>query len=233
LVLSRSRLRLVAAIVPPLQNFFTPPALTIFWPSASTNPREHWVHRLQMTGPSQSGGIAATVTLGHLYVSDFLNDAVEGFSINSSTGALSAVSGSPFPLGGTPPDAGGLTMFVSGGSYLYATNPNAGTVAGFTFDSSNGRLTPVPGSPFPAGNTPVQAVQEGLQSKFLYITDLNDSAGGISAFTIGANPGTLSPIPGSPFPTGTPGSFPGPVGDGDERKQQIPLCRPGWNGQPQ
>jgi len=169
LVLSRSRLRLVAAIVPPLQNFFTPPALTIFWPSASTNPREHWVHRLQMTGPSQSGGIAATVTLGHLYVSDFLNDAVEGFSINSSTGALSAVSGSPFPLGGTPPDAGGLTMFVSGGSYLYATNPNAGTVAGFTFDSSNGRLTPVPGSPFPAGNTPVASgAGRAAEQVFIY-----------------------------------------------------------------
>jgi 6-phosphogluconolactonase len=148
--------------------------------------------------------------LGHLYVSDFLNDAVDGFSINSSTGALTAVGGSPFPLGGTPPGAGGLTMFVSGGGYLYATDLNAGKVAGFTFDPSSGKLTPVPGSPFPAGNTPVQAVQEGLQSKFLYVSNLNDSAGGISAFTISQGTGALSPIPGSPFPTGSPGSFPGP-----------------------
>jgi 6-phosphogluconolactonase len=61
---------------------------------------------LAITGPNQSIGMAATLTLGHLYVSDFLNDAVDGFSINSSTGALTAVGGSPFPLGGTPPGAG-------------------------------------------------------------------------------------------------------------------------------
>ena len=165
---------------------------------------------LAITGPNQSIGMAATLTLGHLYVSDFLNDAVDGFSINSSTGMLTVVGGSPFPLGGTPPGAGGLTMFVSGGGYLYATDFNAGKVAGFTFNPSSGKLTPVPGSPFPAGNAPVQAVQEGLQSKFLYVSNLNDSAGGISGFTISQGTGALSPIPGSPFPTGSPGSFPGP-----------------------
>jgi 6-phosphogluconolactonase len=164
---------------------------------------------LAMTGSNQSTGMAATVTLGHLYVSDFLNDAVDGFSINSSTGALTAVSGSPFPLGGAPPGAGGLSMFVSGGSYLYATDVNAGTVAGFRYDPLSGRLTPVPGSHFPAGNTPVQAVQDRL-SKFLYVSNLNDSGGGISAFTINNDTGALSPIPGSPFPTGPAGSFPGP-----------------------
>jgi 6-phosphogluconolactonase len=165
---------------------------------------------LAITGPNQSTGMAATVTLGHLYVSDFLNDAIDGFSINSSTGALTGVGGSPFSLGSTPPGAGGLTMFVSGGGYLYATDLDAGKVAGFTFDPTSGKLTPVPGSPFPAGDTPVQAVQEGLQSKFLYVSNLNDSAGGISAFTINQGTGALSPIPGSPFPTGAPGSFPGP-----------------------
>jgi 6-phosphogluconolactonase len=164
---------------------------------------------LAMTGPNQSTGMAATVTLGHLYVSDFLNDAVDGFSINSSTGALTAVSGSPFSLGGAPPGAGGLSMFVSGGSYLYATDLNAGTVAAFRSDSLSGKLTPVPGSHFPAGNTPVQVVQDFL-SKFLYVSNLNDSVGGISAFTINNDTGALSPIPGSPFPTGSAGSFPGP-----------------------
>ena len=165
---------------------------------------------LAMPGPNQSLGLTATVTLGRLYVSDFLNDNVEGFSINSTTGALSAIGGSPFSLGGTPPGAGGLSAFVSAGSYLYATDLNAGRVAGFAYDSASGKLTPVPGSPFPAGNTPVQAVQAGSQGKFLYVSNLNDSAGGISAFTIDLNTGTLTPILGSPFPTGAVGSFPGP-----------------------
>lgn len=162
---------------------------------------------LVVTGPNQSSGMSASVTEGYLYVSDFLNDAVDGFSINASSGAITAIAGSPFSLGGTPPGAGGLSMFLEGGStLLYATDLNAGTVAGFNYDSANGLLTPVPGSPFPAGDTPVHAVQNGF---FLYVSNLNDSAGGISGYAIGQN-GALTPIAGSPFATGVPGSFPGP-----------------------
>jgi 6-phosphogluconolactonase len=163
-----------------------------------------------MSGPSQSLGMAATITLGRLYVSDFTNNKVDGFSINSSTGGLTAVTGSPFSLGGTPPGAGGVSPFGSGGSYLYVTDLNAGTVAAFTDDSPNGALNTVPGSPFPAGDTPVQAVIAGVQNQFLYVSNLNDSAGGISAFTIDVNTGALTPISGSPYPTGAAGSFPGP-----------------------
>src|ERR1039458_3857547 len=161
-------------------------------------------------GPNQSTGMVASTT-GQLYVSDFLNDAVDGFSINASSGALTAIASSPFSLGGTPPGAGGVTMFIGSDTYLYATDLDARTVAGFSFNSTNGMLTPVPGSPFPAGNTPVQAVQVAPQASgplFLYVSNLNDSAGGISAFTINQSNGALSPIPGSPFPTGAPGSFP-------------------------
>jgi 6-phosphogluconolactonase (cycloisomerase 2 family) len=152
-------------------------------------------------------------TNGLLYVSDFLNDAVDGYSINSSSGALTAIASSPFSLGGTPPGAGGLSSFVEGGTYLYATDANAGTVAGFLYNSSNGMLTPVPGSPFPAGDTPMQAALAAPQAsspQFLYVSNLNDPVGGISAYAINQQNGALSPIVGSPFPTGAPGSFPGP-----------------------
>ena len=83
----------------------------------------------------------------------------------------------------------------------------------FLYDSGSGMLTPVPGSPFPAGNTPVQAVQAAPQAAsalFLYVSNLNDSVGGISAYAINQQNGALSEIIGSPFPTGAPGSFPGP-----------------------
>lgn len=165
---------------------------------------------LASPGPNQSIGMTATITLGNLYVSDFSNDSVDGFSINASTGGLTAITGSPFSLGGTPPGAGGLSAFVEAGSYLYATDLNADKVAGFASNSTNGVLAPVPGSPFAVGNTPVQAAQAGAQGKFLYVSNLNDSAGGISAFTIDFNTGALTPLAGSPFPTGATGSFPGP-----------------------
>ena len=164
------------------------------------------------TGPNNSGGIVASMN-GQLYVSDFLNDEVDGFSINSSSGALTAITNSPFSLGDTPPGAGGLTAFVQGGTYLYATDLNAGKVAGFLYDSTSGMLTPVPGSPFPAGNTPAQAVQVAPQASgplFLYVSNVNDSVGGISAYAINQQNGSLTQILGSPFPTGAPGSYPGP-----------------------
>jgi 6-phosphogluconolactonase (cycloisomerase 2 family) len=163
-----------------------------------------------MSGPTQSLGMTATITLGRLYVSDFLNDKVDGFSINSSTGGLTAVTGSPFSLGGTPPGAGGVSSFVSGGDKVYVTNLNAGAVAAFTYDSLTGTLNTVAGSPFQAGDTPVQAVVAGFLNQFLYVSNLNDSAGGISAFTIDFNTGALTPISGSPYATGAAGSFPGP-----------------------
>ena len=40
----------------------------------------------------------AVSTIGQLYVSDFLNDVVDSFEINSSSGGLTAITGSPFPF---------------------------------------------------------------------------------------------------------------------------------------
>lgn len=162
-------------------------------------------------GPNQSTGMVASMN-GQLYVSDFLNNVVDGYSISSS-GALTALASSPFSLEGTPPGAGGLTAFVESGTYLYATDLNAGTVAGFLFDSTSGMLTPVPGSPFAAGDTPVQAALAEPQAggpQFLYVSNLNDPVGGISAYAVNQQNGSLSAILGSPFPTGAPGSYPGP-----------------------
>jgi 6-phosphogluconolactonase (cycloisomerase 2 family) len=167
---------------------------------------------ISIAGPNQSSGMTVTLN-GHLYVSDFQNDAVLGFTADTSKGSLTAISGSPFSLGGTPPGAGGLSVGTtreSGLAYLYATDINGGTVAGFSLDYPSGMLTAFPGPPFPAVNTPVQAVQAGLQGQFLYVSNLNDSAGGISAYNIDAGTGALIPIPGSPFSTGAVGSFPGP-----------------------
>ncbi|HEY4902323.1 MAG TPA: beta-propeller fold lactonase family protein [Candidatus Sulfotelmatobacter sp.] len=163
---------------------------------------------LVVAGPGQSAGMSGSVTEGYLYVSDFLNDAVDGYSMDPSSGALTLIASSPFALGGAAPGGGGLSMFLQGGdTFLYATDMNAGTVAGFNYDSASGTLTTIPGSPFPAGDSPVQAVQNGF---FLYVSDLNDSAGGISAYALSAQNGAATPLPGSPFPTGAPGSFPGP-----------------------
>jgi 6-phosphogluconolactonase (cycloisomerase 2 family) len=84
---------------------------------------------------------------------------------------------------------------------------NSSQVAGFTIAPGTGVLTAIPGSPFPAGDTPIQAIVDPT-GKFLYVSNLNDALGGISAYTINSTTGALSAITGSPFPTQS--NSPGP-----------------------
>jgi 6-phosphogluconolactonase len=68
-------------------------------------------------------------------------------------------------------------------------------VAGFAITTPSGALTPVPGSPLPAGNGPLglTAVNE-----FLYVTNAMD--GTLSGYTIDSASGMLMPLANSPFP---------------------------------
>ena len=62
----------------------------------------------------------------------------------------------------------------------------------------NGALTPIPGSPFAAGNLP-SSVTVDPTGKFAYV--VNEGSNNVSAYRIGEN-GALTPIPGSPFSAG-------------------------------
>jgi 6-phosphogluconolactonase (cycloisomerase 2 family) len=59
---------------------------------------------------------------------------------------LTEMGASPFSVGAAPLN---LAMDTSG-KFLYATNPTANTITGFTLDST-GALTPFTGQPFAAG----------------------------------------------------------------------------------
>lgn len=168
-----------------------------------------------IAGPNVLNGIVATPSAEFLYVSDFLADAIDAFSINASTGALTPV-GSPTPIGAGPNGGGGLAT-DPGGKFLYATDLNANHVAAFTINSSTGALTAI-GSPVATGAEPVQPTVDP-SGRFLYVTDYSDPNGGISAYTINSVSGALTPVLGSPFPTQI-GTFPGPI---------VPVINPGGN----
>ena len=159
------------------------------------------------SGPNQTEGIIADSAGSFLYVSDFLNGTIEGFTIDSKSGALNPISGSPFSAGPAPGN-GGLAIDPST-KFLYVTLLNSAGVTGFSIAPGTGVLTTIAGSPFPAGNTPFQAIVDPT-GKFLFVSNYNDSMGGISAYTIDSASGALTPVPGSPFPT--QGNFPGPNG---------------------
>jgi hypothetical protein len=86
--------------------------------------------------------------------------------------------------------------------FAYVTNFHDNTVSGYSI-TSNGALTPVPGSPFAAGDGP-RSVAVDPTDRFAYVANSNFVTGlsfEVSAFSIGFN-GALTPISGSPFVAG-------------------------------
>ena len=149
-----------------------------------------------VNGPAEPSSV--TLAAGKfLFVSDFVANAVSAFSVDSSTGMLTEVAGSPFPVQ-SGQGASGLSSDPSG-KFLFVAQPNTNEVAAFTI-SGSGVLTAVAGSPFPAGTTPTNTVVDP-SGKFLYVSDSEDALGSIWAFTIDSGTGVLTEIPGSPFAT--------------------------------
>jgi 6-phosphogluconolactonase len=136
-----------------------------------------------------------------LFVSNGDSNNVSAFRIGS-TGALTAVSGSPFATGTFPQ---GLTVRMQrtpGGvspAMVFVANFSTNNVSAFTV-GSGGRLTAVPGSPFATGQGPMTPVVSPEGSR-LYVANHVDTPGSVSAFVIQAD-GALVPIAGSPFSTG-------------------------------
>jgi 6-phosphogluconolactonase (cycloisomerase 2 family) len=130
---------------------------------------------------------------------NILLQSLSVFSIDSSTGALAPVLGSPFipPVNAT---IGGLAVHPSG-KFLYATSGmTANGILGWSIDGTTGGLTVLTGSPFQVGAA-IYSAGFDPAGKFLYATA--GPAGGILGFAVDPNSGALTPIPGSPFSSGS------------------------------
>jgi 6-phosphogluconolactonase (cycloisomerase 2 family) len=150
--------------------------------------------------PFATGGGSSSVTVNpegtFAYVTnigDPSNDGtVSAYRINASTGALTAVPGSPFATGSDP-----TSVAVNpAGTVAYVANWGDGTVSVYRMNASTGALTPVPGSPFAAGRDPV-SVTVNPAGIFAYVANWYDDT--VSAYRINASTGALTAVPGSPF----------------------------------
>jgi 6-phosphogluconolactonase (cycloisomerase 2 family) len=105
------------------------------------------------TGPFGLAGIVVNDGNTYLYAANEGSDNVSAYTVNSSSGALTAVTGSPFATGSGPI---GVSCVQKGreGPYLYATNSGSNNVSGYSIDASSGALTQVKGSPFSAATEP-------------------------------------------------------------------------------
>jgi 6-phosphogluconolactonase len=136
------------------------------------------------------------------YVANLDSNNVSAYRIGSG-GVLTPVPGSPFPAGPNPAD---VTVDPTGRFAYVVNDPGVpevpGTVSVFAI-CSDGALKPVPGSPFPAGDSPAAVVVDPTD-RFVYIVNVSVSGqlGAVTAFNIGPN-GALTPVPGSPFAAGS------------------------------
>jgi 6-phosphogluconolactonase len=123
---------------------------------------------------------------------------VSAYTINSSTGALNQVAGSPFAAGIQP-----VSVAVDpSGRFAYVANEcdscSRGRISAYTINSSTGALRAVAGSPFAAGELPISVTVDPL-GRFVYVANF---LGGVSAYTINGSTGALRAVAGAPFAAG-------------------------------
>src|SRR5258708_4230849 len=116
------------------------------------------------------------------------------FSLDAGTGAITLLNSY---VANSSPNY--LTITPSS-NYVYVSNSDENLITAFSLASATGNLTPVPGSPFPAGQG-VAGLASDPQSRYLYAA--NNSANTVSAYTIDSNTGRLTELLQSPYPLGT------------------------------
>lgn len=148
-------------------------------------------------------GLAVSPNGAFLYVANSDSHDVTAFQIETN-GLLTLVGGmaNPTSVAGTNPNA---LIIARSGQFLYSAN-GGGTVTAFAV-GNNGAIALLPNAggipnPVPAGTGPV-SITASPDGKFVYVAN---QGGGISAYSIAGESGTLAPL--NPlirnfFPTGT------------------------------
>jgi len=124
-----------------------------------------------------------------VYVNLLTTNQVAGFSIDSSTGALTPVPGSPFATGKGP------LGLATANNVLYVSNTMDGTISGYTIDATSGVLAPIAGSPFAIN---AAALVTNPWGSLLYTSGVK----GLQVWSIDGGTGTLTQV-------GSPVSYPG------------------------
>jgi 6-phosphogluconolactonase len=161
-----------------------------------------------------NGTLPAAVAVSHsgnfLYVANQLANLVSVFSINSTSGALTPL-GVPFYDDGQSSPSG-LAVTPNGG-FLYIANAgaNSNNISAYAICDSvvtscanpntpDGTLTPVSGSPFPAGLGPV-AIAFDPGFNFAYVVDKGSNT--VSQYSFGPGNGVLTPLSPGTISTGS------------------------------
>ena len=112
---------------------------------------------------------------------------VSALGINASSGALTAIAGSPFTAG-----RGSISIAVApSGKFAYLANLGSGDISAYAIDSATGALASLPGSPYPVGAYP-RAIAIEPSGRYAYVLADETEEGNIFAYGIDGLTGALT-----------------------------------------
>jgi 6-phosphogluconolactonase (cycloisomerase 2 family) len=133
---------------------------------------------------------------------------VYAFTIETSTGTISPVPGSPFAAATTSSpgyvQAATLMALDQTNKFLYVSTSKG--IYAYTIDQSTGALALIAGSPFGVSVAGSWTVAITPTNSYLYQLQSSSSAS-IYAYSVNQTSGVLTPVSGSPFSAGTCGSM--------------------------
>lgn len=149
------------------------------------------------TPPSIACTQALPVEFAYMLGSSSNSTAVSMFTINSCSGAFTAMTPATVSTSVGSGQLGAEDMVVDPlGRFVYVANlisnsaPNQATIAMFTVNSSTGILTPTNPPTVPTGFLP-QAIAIDPAGKFVYTANSDDNT--VSMFTVNVSTGVLTP----------------------------------------
>lgn len=177
---------------PPASNADSAVAALTISPDGSL----HTIAGSPLLFPGQINAFGASITPDgkHLYVATSNTDKILAMNLNAVTGAPSAMAGSPYATAGDTPTE---IAIEPDGDQLWVSETFGKSVEGFGIDPTTGALTQTVDPVLMASQT--HAVATTADASSLYLSQLADP-GAVAGFSVDNL--TLSPLDGSPFPTG-------------------------------
>jgi 6-phosphogluconolactonase (cycloisomerase 2 family) len=143
-----------------------------------------------------------------LYVTNHGPSTISVYSIDGTSGALTATSGSPFPI--PPPSECAARPFGAAigltGQFLYVADNGCGAISIFNLDPNTGAPAQISSSPvfINVGENDCSAGPNDdtidATGRFLYVAE--QSCGLVSAYSINTSTGAIAEVAGSPYPAG-------------------------------
>jgi 6-phosphogluconolactonase (cycloisomerase 2 family) len=135
---------------------------------------------------------------GRFLYAPLIPSGIAAFAVDSATGALSDIAGSPFATTNQP-----FSLAIgASGKFIYSiAGGSNSTIEGFSIDSGTGGLTPLVVSPF-AMPSSLSSLAVDSSGRFLYATAnaTTLSASMILGFAIDPSSGDLTALSTSPYP---------------------------------